>query len=127
MKHPLLEPFAMKKSCGDCAFDPQSDAGRCEATVTTATLCVLSGEPFYCHRSRDGVVVGPREDHNGEPVFCRGFVDAFTARGPVSDWQAAVADECLRVMEDAKDGKAVTPDELRARVLAAGNRSEQHG
>lgn len=118
-----LEPFAMRKQCGDCAFDPQSDAGKCQITVTTAQLCVLSGEPFYCHRANTEGEIEARIDSRGEPVLCRGFVEAFTARGVVPDWQAAVAAESLRVMEDAKAGKIASADEFLERVIVAGERA----
>lgn len=119
-----LEPFAMKARCGDCAFTPGTEAHGCEPTQVTADLCVLSGEPFYCHRAGKDGAIEARTDGSGEPVLCRGFVEAFTAQGPVKEWQAAVASECLRVMEDAKAGHVVTPEQLRDRVLAAGDQAQ---
>lgn len=119
-----LEPYAMRKQCGDCAFDPTSPAGRCEITVAMAQLCVTSGEPFYCHEAGTQGGIEPRTDSRGEPVLCRGFVDAFVARGPIPDWQAAISEEALRIIDDAKDGKAVSDDEFRDRILAAGERAQ---
>ena len=119
-----LDPFAMKKRCGDCAFSPESEAYGCESTRLTAELCVLSGEPFYCHRADAEGHVRPRLDDRGEAVLCRGFVDAFSARGPESDWQAAVASESLRILEDAMAGKTVTPDAMRDRIIVAGERAQ---
>lgn len=119
-----LDRFAMKARCGDCAFTPGTEAHGCEPTRLTAEFCVMSGEPFYCHRAGSDGALEPRTAPAGEPVLCRGFVEAFTARPPVTDWQAAVASECLRVMEDAQAGHVVTPEQLRDRVLAAGDQAQ---
>lgn len=56
-------------------------------------------------------------------MLCRGFVDAFAARGSVDDWKVAVAEESLRLLDDAKDGKISTPEECRDRVLSAGQKA----
>lgn len=119
----FLDPFAMRKNCGDCAFVAGTDAHGCEATRLTASLCVDSGELFYCHRPNELGELEARLDGVGEPVLCRGFVDALKARGPVDDWRASVASESLRILDDAKAGRTVTPDEMLDRVIVAGERA----
>lgn len=115
----MNDPFVMRKHCGNCAFVAGTEANRAEHTTLIAQLCVMASEPFYCHRAKDGELEA-RIDHRGEPVLCRGFVDALAARGQVPDWHKAIAVESLRILQDAKDGKVITPDEATARTLAAG-------
>lgn len=117
------DPYAMRKPCGDCAFDPHSDAGRCDLTVATAMLCVMSGEPFYCHRADKDGDIQPRTDRRGEAVLCRGFVDAFVARVVVEEWRVAVAAEALRILEDGTGGRIASDEEVMDRIIVAGERA----
>lgn len=121
-----LDQFAMLKHCGDCAFLEGTEAHGEEMTRITAELCVMSGEPFYCHRKDDAGKLVARPDGEGGAVLCRGFVDAFVAQGPPKDWQAAVSSECLRIMEEAIDGRIATAEEINKRVLAAGAQEGRH-
>lgn len=120
-----LDRFAMKTRCGDCAFTPGTDAHGSELSRATADLCVISGEPFYCHRANEAGRLEPRVDPTGEPVLCRGFVEAFAAQGAQDDWRAAVASEYLRMLEEASAGRVLTQDEMVDRITVAGERAQR--
>ena len=113
----------MKARCGDCAYTAGSDAHGCEITRTTAELCVLSGEPFFCHQSSAQGLVPRTDPTTGEAMLCRGFLDALMARGTQDEWRAAVAGECLRILEEATDGRVPTNDAITDRIIVAGERA----
>lgn len=119
------DPLVMRKHCGDCAFVAGTEAHNCEITQLTANICVDSSEPFYCHRANDDhSELVPRLDHRGEPVLCRGFVDALQDRGPVPEWSKAIARECLRMLQDAQAGRMVSEDSMLGRIIEAGERAQ---
>ena len=63
--------------CAGCAFAPGSPANQ-SLSMTKARLCVLSGEPFWCHWN----VIGANNEllPGTRPTLCRGWVDATEAR-----------------------------------------------
>lgn len=70
----------MHAMCPGCAFRPGTDAYE-GLTRIKATLCVQTGEPFYCHANLLATGGTDLEPIPGEPMsLCRGFVDALVAR-----------------------------------------------
>lgn len=120
----LVERYAMAKRCGDCAFTPGTDAR--EKSGIIADLCVESGEPFLCHRRTDDGELAPRMRDAETPILCRGFVDALVARGDRPAWHEAVSKEMLAIAnESAETGREIPVDEIKLRVLAAGELADR--
>lgn len=84
--------------CDDCAFTPGTDAGRCEWTQLKAGLCVISSEPFFCHR-------------RGSPQpLCVGYIQALENHQQEPEWRRDVARACLemqRLAENTGEGELI--------------------
>lgn len=54
------------KMCDGCAFKKGTEANKYSFTVLTAIECVLTSQPFYCHK---------RFCQNGEEKLCNGWIN----------------------------------------------------
>jgi hypothetical protein len=91
----------MPVRCAGCAYTDGTVANRDELTLITRNLCELGGATFYCHANAVDDVL-PREGKR----ICRGFADVqvrqvITGKEP-APWQRVVAEEGIRIMEEAE-------------------------
>lgn len=85
-----------RERCLTCAYRSGTEASASKSTQLTAQLCVLSGEPFYCHEE----VVAPGAER---VLVCAGHLAATAALGPVPEWRGALAASMLTLMEEADE------------------------
>lgn len=78
--------------CATCALRVGTDANQASVTMLTVELCLMSGEPFYCH------------EHNR---VCKGWIAAANAIAcdgeAVPDFQRRVAAVALDQLGDCID------------------------
>lgn len=80
----------MSERCKDCAFTPGTVPNLYWPSKMRADLCLISGEPFYCH--------------HGEKPVCKGWIEERRQQGPVPAWKAEVAKEASAVFESMTEG-----------------------
>ena len=108
----------MAERCFGCAFRPGTEANLNPLTQTTARLCIIAREPFFCHSDR-----AQRADGQGPAHLCRGFVDALEVEMEKERpaWHRNAALAILATMDDLRGrhdaGEAFSEDAFTGDLL----------
>ncbi len=74
-----------RERCNDCAFTAGTEPNLYPPSKLRADLCLMNGEPFYCHK--------------GDKPVCQGWIDERQKQGPVPDWKQELARQLSDLFE----------------------------